>query len=142
MSFERKFRKLLKENDLDRELERDAMEDVVDDGVSPNEYDVDLEPDFSSEDDVADAFSKQTQEIVSKLETWESQVEQFLELINGDNPESIQSQLASAEPDTVMDKMKQSTQSKVARVASDLASLHQTILGFKAQASNSKFKGV
>lgn len=143
MSFETKFRRLLKENDLDRELERDAMEDSLDDGVSPDEFDVNMEPDMSSPDDeIADAYSRQTQEIVSTLEEWGSRIDEFLEFLNGDSPDSIQSRLSSAVPDTVMDKMKGSTQTKVARVASDLASLHQAVLGFKAEATNAKFRGV
>lgn len=142
MSFERKFRKLLSE-DIDLDLERQAMEDSLDDDVSADEFDLDMEADpMSSGNEVADAFSRQTQEIVSTLTEWEGQIDQFLEFLNSDSPNSVQSKLAAAVPDTIMDRMKGSTQTKIAKVASDLASLQQTILGFKSQATNSKFLGV
>ena len=40
------------------------------------------------------------------------------------------------------DKMKQSQQTKISRVAADLAALHQGFLGFMAQTKNPKYKYV
>lgn len=146
MSFESKFRKLLREDDLgldlEPDLEKDAMVDSLDDDVSPDEFDVDMEPDFSDSDPVADAVNQQNQQMVQTLSEWESRIEEFLGFLNSDSPDSMQSQLAQAAPETVMDKVKQSQQVKIARVASDLAALQQSILGFKAQSSNSKLKGI
>jgi len=62
--------------------------------------------------------------------------------LNGDNPDSIQSKLANAEPDTIIEKIKTSQQSKIARVASDLASFHQSLLGYKAQSGASHLRHV
>lgn len=148
MGFESKFRKILKEEDdnledlgLDPEMERDEMEKSLDDDVSGDDFDLDMEP-TGETDEIADAFSRQTQEIIDKIDRWENQTKEFLEFLNGENPDSIQSQLASAPADTIMDKMKQSQQSKVARIASDLASFQQSLLGFKSQATNTEYKGV
>jgi hypothetical protein len=143
--FARNFVKVLREQDLDRDLERKAMESSLDDGIDPSEFDTNLEmsPEESqATDEVADAMSKRNQQIIGELQGWIDQVETFLNFLNSEDPNSVQSRLAAAEPDTVMDKMKQSQQTKISRVASDLASLHQNFLGFMAQTSNARFKYV
>lgn len=143
--FANNFAKVLKEADLDRDLERDAMEGSLDDGINPEEFDTDIEPtpeELQSTDEVADAMSRRNEQIVGELQDWIDEIEMFLNFLNSEDPNSVQSKLAAAEPDTVMDKMKQSQQTKISRVASDLASLHQNFLGFMAQTSNARFKYV
>lgn len=141
--YSHKFLKLLKEDAVDEELERDAMEASLDDGIDAEEFDTDLEPAPNmKEDEVANAVSRRNAQMISELEGWISNIEEFLIFLNGEDPDSVQSRLASAEPDTIMDKMKQSQQTKISRVASDLASLHQNFLGFKAQTTNPKYKHV
>lgn len=143
--FARNFARVLREADLDRDLERSAMEGSLDDGIDPSEFDTDMamSPEEAQvTDEVADAMSKRNQQIISELQEWIDRVEEFLSFLNSEDPNSVQSRLAAAEPDTVMDKMKQSQQTKISRVASDLASLHQNFLGFMAQTSNARFKYV
>lgn len=143
--FARNFVKVLREADLDRDLERDAMEGSLDDGIDPSEFDTDLEmspEEQQSTDEVADAMSRRNQQIIDELQGWIDRVDEFLNFLNSEDPNSVQSRLAAAEPDTVMDKMKQSQQTKISRVASDLASLHQNFLGFMAQTTNARFRHV
>jgi len=136
--FKNQFLKLLRENP---ELERQAMEASLDDGVSGEDYDLDM--DTSGEfDEVGDAINRRNQQEVQTLDSWISQIDQFLTYLNSDDPKSMQSTLANAVPDTILDKVKQSQQTKIARVASDLASLHQSLLGFKAQSSSPSLRGV
>lgn len=137
-----KFLKVLREK---QDFERQAMEAALDDGTDPTDFDVDLEispQEQQSTDEVADAMSRRNQQIIAELQGWIDEIETFLNFLNSEDPNSVQSRLAAAEPDTVMDKMKQSQQTKISRVASDLASLHQNFLGFMAQTSNSRFKYV
>lgn len=140
--FEATFKALLKEAIEDNKMERDAMEKSLDPNINPKDFDTDVapNPDEITDDEVSDAFSRKNQQTIDEIQSWIDQVDTFLTFLNGENPESIQSRLAAAEPDTVMDKMKQSQQTKISRVASDLASLHQSLLGFMAQTKNSKFK--
>jgi hypothetical protein len=136
--FKNQFLKILKENP---ELERAAMEASLDDGVSGEDFDLDM--DATGEfDEVGDAINRRNQQEVATLDGWISQIDQFLKTLNSDDPSSIQSKLANAVPDTILDKVKQSQQTKIARVASDLASLHQGLLGFKAMSGNSQLKNV
>lgn len=143
--FVRNFIALLNEADIDRVRERSAMESSLDDGIDPTEFDTELEmsPDEAhATDEVADAMSRRNQQIIDELQSWIEKTEEFLLFLNSEDPTSVQSRLAAAEPDTVMDKMKQSQQTKISRVASDLASLHQNFLGFMAQTQNSRFRYV
>lgn len=139
------FLKVLQEADVQTPEEK-AMRATLDSGTDPSEFDVDLEtpdPNVSDEDkQIADLMSKKNEQIVQELQGWIEQIDGFLNFLNGEQAESIQSRLASAEPDTVLDKMKQSQQTRITRVASDLASLHQFFLGFMAQTKNPRFRYV
>jgi hypothetical protein len=137
----RRFKKILLEDDDMMNIERDAMEASLDDGTDPAQFDTDTSVD-DTQSELADILSKRNQQIVGELQTWINEIDNFLKVLNSEDPSSIQSRLANAEPDTVFDKMKQSQQTKISRVASDLAALHQGFLGFMAQTKNAKYKYV
>jgi septation ring formation regulator EzrA len=138
--FRAKFLKIINE-DLDFTKDQDALESSLDDGTDPLDFDVDMEP--SGEfDEVGDAINRRNQQEVQTLDSWIDQIDQFLHTLNSDAPDSMQSKLANATPDTILDKVKQSQQTKISRVASDLASLHQGLLGFKAMSGSPSLRGV
>jgi len=141
--FENKFFKVLKEQDEERE----AMEATLDADTDAGEFDVDVEVDETVVDEdpnvkAAIAVEERNEAMRVTLQGWISQLDQFLEFLNSENPDSIQSALANAEPDTIFDRMKDSEQRKIARVASDLASLTQSFKGYIAQSANPQFKYV
>jgi hypothetical protein len=138
-----RFKKILLEadEDMDTGLERDAMEASLDDGTDPSAFDPSNDMD-TTQTELVDILSKRNQQIVGDLQSWIDSIDNFLKILNSEDPKSIQSRLANAEPDTVFDKMKQSQQTKISRVASDLAALHQGFLGFMAQTKNAKYKYV
>lgn len=143
--FAKNFMDALTEGSIEQDLERHAMENSLDDGTEASEFDTNMEmspEEAGATDEVADAMSRRNQQIVSELQSWIDTVEEFLNFLNSEDSNSVQSRLAAAIPDTIMDKMKQSQQTKISRVAADLASLHQNFLGFMAQTSNAKFKFV
>jgi hypothetical protein len=144
--FAKNFMTVLREADT-ADNERKAMEASLDDGTNPEDFDIDMTPSVNSEVDMAskqaaDAMSQRNQQMIDELQGWIDDIETFLKRINSEDPNSIQSRLAAAEPDTVMDKMKQSQQTKISRVAADLASLHQNFLGFMSMTANSRFRYV
>lgn len=142
-NYARMFKQVLKEANTDAALDRAAMEASLDKGTEGEDFDTDPNAvETQAADEVADAMSRRNTQIITELQSWINEIEQFLTFLNGEEPTSVQSRLAAAEPDTVMDKMKQSQQTKISRVASDLASLHQSFLGFMAQTRNTKFKYV
>ena len=68
-------------------------------------------------------------------------MDEFLTFLNGEE-NSIQSALAQAETDTIFERMKQSEQRKISRVATELASLAESFRGYVAQTDNPSFKHV
>lgn len=143
--YAKKFKQLLVEQDFDPAMaEREAMAASLDDDVSASDYDVDTSVDAvnQAQSELTDALSKRNEQLVSELQSWIDSIETFLNVLNSEDDNSIQSRLANAEADTVFDKMKQSQQTKISRVAADLAALHQGFLGFMAQTKNPKFKYV
>ena len=142
--FERRFFKSLNEQ---AEEERAAFEAELDDNTEASDFDVDVEVDeVAVEEDpnvvAAQAVSERNAAMRAQLESWVGEIEQFLEYLNGSTPDSIQTLLANAEPDTIFDRMKASEQRKIARVATELAALNESFKGYIAQTGNAQFKYV
>jgi uncharacterized damage-inducible protein DinB len=141
--FENKFFKVLKEQDEERE----AFEATLDDETDAGEFDVDVEVDETVvEDDpnvkAAIAVEERNAAMRATLKGWIDEIDGFLQYLNGESPDSIQTLLANAEPDTIFDRMKQSEQRKIARVATELAALNESFKGYIAQSANPQFKYV
>jgi len=145
-NFEKRFFKVLKESDEEKE----AFELELDDDTSPEDFDVDVEADLEATADIEDPALKAaeaTAEIheaqVNTLKGWITAGDEFLKMLNdAEDPNSVQAVLANAQADTIFDRMKQSEQRKIARVATELASLNESFRGFLAQADNAQFRGV
>ena len=141
--FENKFFKVLKEQDEEKEAFEASLEDETDAG----EFDVDVEVDETVvEDDpnvrAAVAVEERNAAMRTTLKGWIDEIDGFLHYLNGEDPTSIQTTLANSEPDTIFDRMKQSEQRKIARVATELAALNESFKGYIAQTGNAQFKYV
>ena len=133
--FERRFFRSLNEQ---AEEERAAFEAELEDNTEAGDFDVDVEVDeVAVEEDpnvkAAQAVGERNAAMRATLEGWVGEIETFLEYLNGSTPESIQTLLANAEPDTIFDRMKASEQRKIARVATELAALNESFKGSLAQ---------
>lgn len=145
-NFEKRFFKVLKESDEDRE----AFELELDDETSPEDFDVDMEADVESTANLEDPSvkaAKATAEVhtsqINTLKGWITSGDEFLKMLNNaEDPNSVQAVLANAPADTIFDRMRQSEQRKIARVATELASLIESFRGFMAQSDNAQFRGV
>jgi hypothetical protein len=140
--FESRFHKVINEQDL----EKKAMTASLDKGTDPGEFDVDTTSvDSAAADLTAQAAkikSAQAIAMAQELQGWVERCDEFLEFLNGTSGESIQTRLANAEPDTIFDRMKQSEQRKIARVATELAALTESFRGYISQTENPAFKYV
>jgi len=142
--FEKRFYTTLHEG---REEEKIAFETELDKDTDVEDFDVDIDVDETIVDDdpnvkAARAVGERNEAMRAKLEGWVGEMEHFLEYLNGSTPDSIQSLLAAAEPDTIFDQMKSSEQRKIARVATELAALNESFKGYLAQTSNTQYKYV
>lgn len=145
--FENRFKLMIEKDISDDEL---AMAETLDPDTEMSEFDIEPTPDPSEETGidgdltqrVAQANADHARAMTESITNWIGDFEGFLQLLNGTDPDSIQSKLASAEPDTILDKMKQSEQRKIARVATELAALTESFKGYLAQTTNSSLKYV
>jgi len=143
-TFRSKFVKLLEASDED--IERAAMESQLDQETDPTDFDMKDAPSGTAQDDpsvaVAQAHANMEQQMVNQLKEWIDRTTEFLEFLNSDTPQSIQTILSKAEPETIMDRVKQSQQTKIARCAAELAAFRESMLGFLAQSGNAHLKYV
>jgi len=127
--------------------DREAFEGELEDGTNPGDFDLNVDVDETVVDDdpnvkAAVAVSERNAAMKATLEGWVGQIDEFLQYLNGAEPDSIQTILASAEADTIFDRMKASEQRKIARVATELAALNESFKGYLAQTGNAQFKYV
>jgi hypothetical protein len=131
--FHNKFLRMLQEApqlDIDPDLERGAAEMSLDDDVAMDDYDVDMEVDPSAVDEIGDAMARQNEQMISVVDKWTGNIDKFINYLNGDQPNSIQSVLGTANPESVLGAIK-NQQVKIGRIASDLAALKQAFLTAK-----------
>jgi hypothetical protein len=145
--FERRFFKSLHTYKEAAVQDREAFEAELDDDTNAGDFDIDVDVDETVvEDDpnvkAAVAVSERNAAMKATLEGWVGQIDEFLQYLNGAEPDSIQTILASAEADTIFDRMKASEQRKIARVATELAALNESFKGYLAQTGNAQFKYV
>ena len=144
--FERRFFKSLGTMN-EAVAEREAFEAELEDNTNAGDFDVNVDVDETVvEDDpnvkAAVAVSERNAAMKATLQGWVGEIEVFLEYLNGSSPDSIQTILATAEADTIFDRMKASEQRKIARVATELAALNESFKGYLAQTGNAQFKYV
>ena len=109
--FERRFLKSL----LEQSEEREAFEAELDETTDAGDFDVDVDVDeVTVKEDpaikAAAAVNERNEAMKEDLRSWIKAMEGFLDYLNGEEPTSIQQQLANAEPDTIFDRMKASEQ--------------------------------
>lgn len=141
-----KFQNRFFQHIMEQDNERAAMEASLDKNTNPSDFDLDNEP---TDNDYADLTrqasqikTKQAQQMQNQLNSWVAKCDEFLIFLNGTNSDSIQTILSRSEPDTIFERMKQSEQRKIARVATELAALTESFKGYLAQSNNSQFKYV
>jgi len=140
-AYERTFLKVLKEEPTPEEMtDREAMAQTLDDGTSPEDFDV---SGADSAQKHIEASSKMQQQMVSELQRWISELEKFSKFLNDpSNPTSMQSRLRSAIPDTIFDKIRIAENKKIARVSMEVTSLNEMLKGYLSSSQDPKFKGV
>lgn len=128
--FQKRFIKVV---EAANELEGDkaAMAATLDQGTSLSDYNVNA-PTLSTQDVLKQSYEMQAGE----LQGWISEIEKFVQYINGDTDSSIQSKLHNASCDTMFEKIASSESKKISRVASELSALVQSFKGYLISGKN------
>ena len=117
--------------------DNDAMVQTLDKGTDPTVYDVDAPESNGMSVPQMGAIQKK---MYDELKTWVVKLDTFAEYLNGTGPDSVQSRLNSAEPDTLFDKIATAETKKIARVSVEIASLSQMLKGYLASANDPKYR--
>jgi hypothetical protein len=133
--FKSKFLELLKEApelDFDPSMERDAAENTISDAdVGIDDYDIDMEPEEGSFDDIDDAMARQNEQMGGILDEWSRNIDKFVNYINGEQNNSIRIVLKNANPQSILGDL-QKHQDRITKIASELAGLKQSFIGAKS----------
>ena len=116
----------------------DAMASTLDKGTDPTEFNVDAN---AAADHMA-STSKMHTNMVSSVQNWIAKLEDVANFLNGTGPESVQSKLKHAVPDTLFDKIRVAETKKIARVSMEVTSLNEMLKGYLASSNDSKFRGI
>jgi len=130
-----RFKKVLIEKD-EEITDQEAMMQTLDKGTDPAMLDVDapvMEPGVPT-------MGSMQKKMYDELKTWVTELDRFAEYLNGTTPQSVQSRLNSAEPDTLFDKIATAETKKIARVSVEVASLSQMLKGYLASANDPKYR--
>lgn len=129
--FQKRFCRVIEAANDEAASDREAMAATLDQGTTPGEFDVQA-PTLSTKDVLRQSYDMQA----SELQTWIAQIEEFVQYINGDTQESIQSKLHDASCDTMFEKIASSESKKISRVASELSGLVQSFKGYLISGKN------
>lgn len=116
--------------------DKDAMAQTLDKGSSPEDFDVDADAAAHH----AQATSKMHDQMVGTLQGWIGKLEEFKEFLNGTQPDTMQSKLKNAIPETLFDKIRVAESKKISRVAMEISSLNELMKGYLANSNNAKLK--
>lgn len=116
----------------------DAMKQTLDNGTNPADFNADA----GAAADHIEATTKMQASMVSSLQSWINQLEQFSKFLNGTDPNSVQSKLKNCIPDTLFDKIRVAETKKIARVSMEVTSLNEMLKGYLASEKDPKYKGV
>ena len=126
VTFERKFTDILVTETKKLEeppiSDAQAFKQTLEPGTNPHTFDVPPNPEMNYK-------VKQTTEQLKKLQTWITEIETFVDKLNGLDSNSIQSQLNSAECETVFSPIARSETKKISRIAQDLSGLAESLKG-------------
>lgn len=130
--FQKRFIKVVEAVNDEVNTDREAMASGLDAGTAPEDYDVQA-PQLSTKDVLKQSYDMQAAE----LQQWITQIDDFVQYINGNTEVSIQSKLHNATCDTMFEKIASSESKKISRVASELSALVQSFKGYLISNKNS-----
>jgi hypothetical protein len=137
-AYENRFKRLLIEKDKDLTDDQSAMAQTLDQGTQVSDFDVPNAPEVGAQ--AMPTMSSIQKQMHEELKQWTLKINDFINFINSPDASSIQSKLNAAEAQTLYDKIKNAETKKIARVAGELATLNQQLMGYLATSNDPKYK--
>jgi hypothetical protein len=135
-SFQHKFLKVIRE-----EEGLEGIDSIGADDKEAFDASLDSETPEGTFDDVpanpvADFEAEQSAKTISVLTTWVTNVESFIEQLNGLTPDSMNAQLNRTDCGSIMSDVARSESKKISRIAQDLSSLGESLKQYLLTAQN------
>ena len=135
--FESAFKKVLNEEDDVEISDSEAMASTLDKGTNMSDFDIE-----ASTQQASIAAAQANVAMVERLHEWIGKISEFTNFLNGQGPDSIQSQLSKAHEKSLFGSLKTSETKKIALVARELAGFKEILNGYIASSGDPKYKGV
>jgi len=137
-AYENRFKRLLIEKDEELTDDQSAMAQTLDQGTQVSDFDTPNAPQVGAQ--LAPTMTAIQKQMHEELKQWTMKINDFINFINSPDASSIQSKLNAAEAQTLYDKIKNAETKKIARVAGELATLNQQLMGYLATSNDPKYK--
>lgn len=127
--YEKYFNTILEQDEVeelppvDNDSEKEAMVAELDDATPPESFNTD-----AGQVEVIKKESLAKQKKI--LSDWVSEIERFVEYVNGVNENSIQAQLHNSGCDTLFEKIASSEHRRISRIAVELSGLAEALKGY------------
>lgn len=114
----------------------DAMASTLDQGTSPTDFDV-----HAGSREAALASAKSHAMMADVLNGWISKIDEFIDFLNGQQDNSVQTQLAKADDKSLFGAIKTAESKKIGLVCKELAGFAQMLKTYSASSSDPKYRG-
>ncbi len=131
-------KRFVKQLALEAELPHDPAVGDDDAEAFAGSLDGDTDPTFMDIEEPAQAAVAQAADLqrqqrdgqLSKIRDWVTNIEEFIDYLNGLGDNSMQAQLNHAECDTLFNDVSRAETKKIARIAQDLSGLKEALKGY------------
>ena len=131
---ERFLQVLVTEQDETEMTDAEAAAGALDPGTDPAMLDIDDVPAGNvgapGENPASELQKQQNAQYAEQIQGWVTEVENFIDYLNGLGPESLNSQINTAPCDTIFDEISRSETKKIGRIAQDLRSLSESLKSY------------
>lgn len=114
----------------------DAMASTLDQGTSPTDFDV-----HAGSREAALASAKSHAMMADVLNNWILKIDDFIDFLNGQQDDSVQTQLSKADDKSLFGAIKTAESKKIGLVCKELAGFCQMLKTYSASSSDPKYRG-
>lgn len=114
----------------------DAMASTLDPGTDPQDLDI-----HAGSREAALASAKSHAMMADVLNNWISKIDEFIDFLNGQQEDSVQTQLAKADDKSLFGAIKTAESKKIGLVCKELAGFAQMLKTYSASSNDPKYRG-
>lgn len=114
----------------------DAMASTLDQGTTPEDFDV-----HAGSREAAIAAAKSHTMMADVLNQWIDKIDTFTDFLNGQQPDSVQTQLSKADDKSLFGSIKTAESKKIGLVCKELAGFSQMLKTYAASSTDPRYKG-